>query len=237
MRRVLVTRPEPDALRTARKLKALGFEPVLLPLTKTVPLPLSDWPKVEDFAAVAITSANAVRHAPPELLQHIRRLPVYAVGEKTGEVARSAGLAVVFTGEGDADRLARGIIGEFPPRTGILILCGRVRRGLLEAELVQAGLVPAVVETYDTIETKPSKAELTEALGGVPIDAVLLYSGVTAEIFAEIAESAAVAPLFEHAACFTMSRRVADKLPGGIQAYAAREPTEEAMLTLLAEQI
>ena len=237
MRRVLVTRPEPDASRTARKLAALGFEPVLLPLTKTVPLPLNDWPKLEDLAAAAVTSANAVRHAPPGLLQHIAHLPAYAVGEKTAQIARAAGLAVVYTGAGDADHLARRIIAEIAPRTHILILCGRVRRGILEEELGQAGLVPVVAETYDTIATKPSEQELKEALAGVPVDAVLLYSGVTAEIFAETAGRAAVAPLFEHAACFAISQRVADKLPAGTQVHVAGEPTEDAMLTLLAEQI
>ncbi|TJX45058.1 MAG: uroporphyrinogen-III synthase, partial [Mesorhizobium sp.] len=38
MLRVLVTRPEPGASRTARKLEEMGFEPLLLPLTETVAL-------------------------------------------------------------------------------------------------------------------------------------------------------------------------------------------------------
>ncbi|MGB5801993.1 MAG: hypothetical protein WBG88_17980, partial [Mesorhizobium sp.] len=40
-RRVLVTRPEPGAAGTAKRLAALGFEPVLLPLTQTVALPVA----------------------------------------------------------------------------------------------------------------------------------------------------------------------------------------------------
>jgi len=237
VRRVLVTRPEPGASRTAKRLAVLGFEPVLLPLTKTAPLLLDDWPKPEELAAVAVTSANAVRHAPPELLQHIARLPVYAVGEKTSQAARDAGLQVAYTGAGDADHLARRIIGEFPSSTRILILCGRVRRGVLEEELGQAGFVPVVAETYDTIATKPSEQELKEALAGVPVDAALLYSGVAAEIFAEIVGRDAIAPLFEYSAYFAISSRVADKLPAATQVHVAGEPTEDAMLTLLAERI
>ncbi|RWD19075.1 MAG: uroporphyrinogen-III synthase, partial [Mesorhizobium sp.] len=39
MLRVLVTRPEPGASRTAQRLEEMGFQPILLPLTETVALP------------------------------------------------------------------------------------------------------------------------------------------------------------------------------------------------------
>ncbi|RVD11473.1 uroporphyrinogen-III synthase, partial [Mesorhizobium sp. M7A.F.Ca.ET.027.02.1.1] len=39
MLRVLVTRPEPGASRTAHRLEEAGFQPVLLPLTETKALP------------------------------------------------------------------------------------------------------------------------------------------------------------------------------------------------------
>ena len=64
--RVLVTRPEPGASRTAVKLRAMGFEPVLLPLSETKPLAIPRDPIPESAVAVAITSANAIRHAPEE---------------------------------------------------------------------------------------------------------------------------------------------------------------------------
>ncbi|TIX52492.1 MAG: uroporphyrinogen-III synthase, partial [Mesorhizobium sp.] len=40
MVRVLVTRPEPGASRTAQRLLDQGFQPILLPLTETVALPV-----------------------------------------------------------------------------------------------------------------------------------------------------------------------------------------------------
>ncbi|TIT17702.1 MAG: uroporphyrinogen-III synthase, partial [Mesorhizobium sp.] len=61
MLRVLVTRPEPGASRTARRLADAGFQPILLPLTETVALAV-DAGAVAD-AAAAITSFGAWRTA------------------------------------------------------------------------------------------------------------------------------------------------------------------------------
>ena len=66
--RILVTRPQPGASRTMRRLQELGFEPLLLPLTETVGLPVDAGAAGDNAVAVAITSANAVRHAPKGLI-------------------------------------------------------------------------------------------------------------------------------------------------------------------------
>ena len=59
MARVLVTRPQPSASRTAGLLEARGFQPILLPLTETVALTVEA--NAGNAIAVAVTSANAVR--------------------------------------------------------------------------------------------------------------------------------------------------------------------------------
>ncbi|TIM00109.1 MAG: uroporphyrinogen-III synthase, partial [Mesorhizobium sp.] len=80
MRRVLVTRPEPGASRTAQRLEDLGFKPILLQLTETVALPVDADRVAANAAAVAVTSANAVRHAPKEISAALAGLPCHAVG-------------------------------------------------------------------------------------------------------------------------------------------------------------
>src|SRR3954468_16736309 len=77
--RVLVTRPQPGASRTMRRLRELGFEPLLLPLTETVGLPVGADAASDNAVAVAATSANAVRHAPKELIGALAALPCHAV--------------------------------------------------------------------------------------------------------------------------------------------------------------
>jgi uroporphyrinogen-III synthase len=229
VRRVLVTRPEPGASRTAGRLAALGFEPVLLPLTKIVPLPVETWSGAENIAALAITSANAVRHTPPPLLRDLAGLPAFAVGERTAQVAAEAGVSVKDAGAGDADRLAERIVASVQPGSKILLLCGRIRRGTLESRLAAAGLPVRAIETYDTVPVSLSGDELSTEIGDRSIDAVLVYSAVAATILSPFVSS------FLTAAFIAISDRVAQNLPAGLgnRIHIAREPTEDAMLSLL----
>lgn len=233
--RVLVTRPQPGAERTAGRLRELGLSALVLPLTRVVPLSAAPWPSPLSVDAVAVASANAVRHAPPALLGEIARLPVYAVGHKTGAMARQARLSVADDTAGDAERLVSRIAEALAPGSGVLVLCGRVRRDSLENGLRQAGFSVVPVETYDTLPTAPDDAHIRAALGGRPVDAVLLHSAFAAEELAHILAGGAIAPLFEHAMFIAISRRVASALPQSRheQVHVAAEPTEEAMLSLL----
>ena len=92
---MLVTRPEPDASETARRLNALDIETVIDPLLRTETLPTS-LPAATGFAAIAVTSANALRalEARGELPNY-RNLPLYAVGDRTADMARHLGFARV----------------------------------------------------------------------------------------------------------------------------------------------
>src|SRR6185312_986935 len=120
-RRVLVTRPEPVAVATARRLAALGFDPILLPSTQTRPLPVAVGEllenRIEGMTAVVITSANGVRHAPAELIAALAHLPCHAVGSKTAQAAIAAGFMSVHEGPGDAERLAAAMAVEFAGKT------------------------------------------------------------------------------------------------------------------------
>ncbi len=122
MVRVLVTRPEPGASRTARRLEDQGFQPLLLPLTRTQALPVDALPG--DVAAVAITSANAIRHAPREIVAALAALPCHAVGARMAQAARAAGFLSVDEGPGTAEALADALAGSLSGRS-VVYLCGR----------------------------------------------------------------------------------------------------------------
>ena len=123
-RRVLVTRPEPGASATAERLKAMGFVPVVLPLTRIVPVRP---PEPGPCDAVAVTSANALRHAPEDLIASLAKKPLFAVGDATAEAARQAGFADVRAAAGTAADLAAMMGGALPPGARILHLAGRDR--------------------------------------------------------------------------------------------------------------
>ncbi|GAA4527865.1 uroporphyrinogen-III synthase [Chelativorans composti] len=236
MPRVLITRPEPGASKTARKVRGMGFTPLVLPLTRIESLPAIPSVESSDFAAIALTSPNSARHAPPELVRSLAGLPAYAVGSATAAVACEAGFNVVDESAGDAEGLHRVIAERVTPGAGILVLCGRVRRSVLEQGLRDSGYAPRLVEVYDTVPASPSDDEIAAVLGSGPVDAVLLYSAYAAEEFLRLIEGAGTSHMFETARFIVMSARIGEQLPAALRARAAvaPEPNEDAMLSTLA---
>ena len=232
MLRVLVTRPEPGASRTARRLQQAGFQPIVLPLTETVALPVD-----AEFVpgdAVAVTSANAVRHASNEVIAALAALPCHAVGARTAEAARKKGFFSVLEGSGDAEALADSIAMALPGKE-ITYLCGRVRFPVFEQELKTAGVQVHAVETYDTLAVGYSDEAILERLSGQPADVVLLYSAKAAAAMRALSGRPALQKLFEKARFFALSARIAAALDDAAEERirVAAQPDEEALLALL----
>lgn len=231
--RVLVTRPEPGASTTARRLEACGFEPLLLPLSRIVALPF-DGALPADVAAVAITSANALRHLPRRLVDALAGLDCFCVGDATAAAARAAGFTRVHAGGGDAAALAAEIAASGPPRR-LLYLAGRLRRPDFERALAAAGVEVAAIEVYDTVPLRHDGVALAARLGGRPVDAALLYSAAAATALDELTAGPGLAECFERTRFLCISDRVAGVLgrTGRRETLAAPEPTEAALLSLL----
>lgn len=232
MKRVLVTRPEPGASATASRLSAMGFEAVVLPLSRIVALPVAN--NVPDFEAVAVTSVNALRHAPRELIETLSQKPCFAVGERTGDTARTAGFADVMQADGDAQSLAEAIISAEMSGT-IAYLAGRVRLPDFEAALEKAGTQVITIEVYDTEPVEPSGSEMEALQAGRPIDAALLYSAKAAEALRKLAERPEMAETFSKTVHCCLSERIAARFeavePAKIR--IADHPDEDALFALL----
>ena len=104
--KVWVTRTEPGASRTARRLKALGHEPLVEPVLEVHPLPAAI--DLGGVGALAFTSGNGL-HAFAKLNPD-RGLPVFTVGEATAKAAREAGFGSVMSAGGDVQALAMLIV-------------------------------------------------------------------------------------------------------------------------------
>ena len=231
MKRVLVTRPEPGASRTAARLAADGFSPIVLPLTEI--LLLEPAMPEGDIAAVVISSANAIRGAPAPLVASLSSKPVFAVGDETAAAARAAGFADVRSSAGDAAGLVRDVTAGMPVKARIAYLCGRVRLDTLEAQLATLGFDVVAIETYDTHERLPALEELT-ALDAGPVAAALLYSAKGAACLARVV-SPRTGTIFRDTAFICISPRVARELAtvASGSVLAAKTPDENAMFELL----
>ncbi|ANF55468.1 hypothetical protein DA69_12415 [Brevundimonas naejangsanensis] len=166
IRRVWVTRAEPGAARTADRLTALGFEPVVVPLLTLAPLPgaLNAAPEPEAVAVLALTSPNGVEAFAP-LIPRFRDHPVFAVGDATAEAARAAGFADVRSAAGDIHALARLIAAEAPP--GPLLAPGARE---------PAGDLPALLPDRRVQRLPVYAAFETHAPAPGAFDAVMLHS-------------------------------------------------------------
>lgn len=212
----------------------MGFQPVLLPLTETVALPADAGLVPDDAAAIAVTSANAVRHAPKAVIAALADLPCHAVGARTAEAARKMGFSSVIEGSGDAEALAESIASSLPGKA-IAYLCGRVRFPVFEQRLKEAGVQVCAVETYDTLPVRHSDETILALLSGQPVDAVLLYSAKAAGAMQVLAKRPSLQEAFEKTRVFALSARIAAAFDDGAgkSIRIAEEPDEEALLALL----
>lgn len=166
IRRVWVTRAEPGAARTADRLTALGFTPLITPLLTLAPLPgaLDAAPDPAAVAALALTSPNGVEAFAP-LIPRFRNHPVFAVGDATAEAAHAAGFANVRSASGDIHALARLIAAETPP--GPLLAPGARE---------PAGDLPALLPDRPVQRLPVYAAFETHAPAPETFDAVMLHS-------------------------------------------------------------
>lgn len=234
-RRVLVARPQPGADATARRLEQLGFVPLVLPLTEIRSLAVVSWPAAEGIDAVAVTSTNALRHAPADLIAAAADRPCFAVGAETADAARREGFSNVVAGNGDAAGLARTILGALGPGGQILYLCGRVRLSAFEDLLRDGGTIVDVVETYDAPDVTYSPDAILSGLGSVPVDAALLHSAKAAARLAGLTVRPKLRPLFSGTAFFCLSERIGTALSGIAEEriFWPETPDEAALLALL----
>ncbi len=233
--RVMVTRPEAEAQRTARRLERLGHTPRLLPLTRVRPLPAAIPTGVGDVAAVVVTSANALRLAEPALLAPLLDKPVFAVGSRTAEIAREVGFRHAVEGPGHAGGLAETVLASSGQDGTIAYLCGRLRRDTIERALAAAGRRCVAIETYETIDVPYTSEKLAEALGTEPLGAILLYSPYAAERLVALGAEKSVAEYAASATIICISRQTADACSeiSGARVVVAAEPHEDAMFDLL----
>lgn len=166
-----ITRTEPDNARTAELLRAMGWGVLTVPVLRTCAVH-PHWP-AEMPEALVFTSANGVRHHQPR--PEFLDLPVFTVGDRTGQAALCVGYRDVRSADGDVHDLERLVCGAMQPKRTIFHLSPRQPAGDLVGNLKRAGLRARTVVVY---ETRPVPvAELIEALPSLEnIGGILVHS-------------------------------------------------------------
>lgn len=192
---VLITRPQPDNEVTASALRAGGFEVLLAPMLRFEPVSSPDEAGGR-YGAVIVTSANALRSAPPDLAA-ILSLPLFAVGERTAEAGRQAGFRDVAAAEGGVAALRELIAKSARAKKlrkshPLLYLAGADLAGDLSGELMAEGFQVVTRTTYRMVPVSRLPQQTINAFAASAIDAVLHYSRRSARAFLDAARGAGV---------------------------------------------
>jgi uroporphyrinogen-III synthase len=223
MVRLLVTRPEPDASETAARLRALDIDAVVDPLlfARTLNTTL---PPADGFAALAITSANALRalHERGEI-PRLHSLPVYTVGDRSAAAAREFGFAQVVSAEGNVDDLV-ALLAKAGVGGPVLYPTARQQAGDLAKALAPHGVMVITSAVYEMDTASRLTAELANC------DGALFYSRRTAETFTRLAPATGRS----RPGMLCLSEAVAEPLLAAhfVRVSLADYPSEEGMMAL-----
>jgi uroporphyrinogen-III synthase len=233
--RLLVTRPEPDAERTAAALRELGHGVFVAPLLRIETVDNAEIGP-GPFAAILATSANAaaaiVRHS---RFAQLRALPALAVGNRTAEAMRAAGFADVVSASGDVDDLAQLAAERIRRRASLLYLAGADRAGDLAGALSGRGFAVSRVVIYRAVAAGAFPPTALAAIAD-GIDGVLHFSKRSAEAYLDASRAAGLdESALKKPAHFCLSAQVAEPLmqAGAADIRVALEPTEAALLALI----
>lgn len=213
---LLIVRPEPGASATLRRAQALGIDAQSIPLFTIAPVGWTP-PEVTAFDALLISSANAVRHAGPELAA-LSTLPAYAVGPTTAAAVTTAGLMLMATGDAGAQAMVDAMIAN--GARNILWLCGSDRSALLPGA---ARITPLATYRATALSAPPA----WDAAIAHPA-VLLLHSARAARRAAELA-----GPARKHLIALAISAAVADAAgTGWRRCVSATRPDDSEMLAL-----
>ena len=227
--KVLIVRAAVDARRTAARISAAGHEAIVAPVLDIRRLDFS-LPSGA-FDAVVATSAHAFSAS--EGLSSVRGLPLFVVGARATDAARSAGFGTPRIVAATAEELAAATAGVLREGARVLYLAGRDRKPDLEAAL-GGRCTLTIVETYvsEPAETLPAAAvDALKAGEG----AVLHYSQRSAAIFLDLAQRGGFGPQLRALGHIAISADAARPLvAAGLAVAVAAQPNEDSMIEELA---
>jgi len=232
---LLVTRPEPDAERTAALLRQNGHRVTIAPALRLEAVADADLGR-GPYAAVVLTSSNAAR----AISSHVRRpeltaLPAFTVGRHTAAAARAAGFSEVASADGGFPELVRLIAASVARGASPLLYpCAEHRSGDLAGALLPHGLTVETVVVYRAAASATLAQQIAAALSERP-DGVLHYSRRSAQAFLQGAETAGCRDAALRLVHYCLSDEIASVLraAGATAVRVAARPEEAALLALL----
>jgi uroporphyrinogen III methyltransferase/synthase len=185
---ILLTRSDEANAEVANRLKSCGADTLSLPTIRfTDP---DSWnacdtaiQNLQTYDAILFTSSNAVRafldrieSVNPARLEMLRTVRVHAVGERTSDSLRSAGITAILAEGGTAEVLAESL-GEDVKGKRFLFPKSNIAREVLPGALKARGATVDEAVVYKTVAPAPADLDaVRNALRLRNIDILLFFS-------------------------------------------------------------
>ncbi len=233
--RLLLTRPEPDASRTAAALQNRGHQVLVAPLMLIEPTETRFG--LGPYCGVIATSANALRAiADHRKRDELTELTLLAVGNRTAQAGKEIGFRDVRSADGDARDLVALAVHAFRGTTRqVLYLAGEDQAADVAGMLAAKGLKTRTAITYKMNPVAEMPAAVVAALRDERVDGVLHYSRRTAEAYVQCADAADIRRAATLPVHYCLSRDIAAALQAGgsRDLQIADHPDETALFRLL----
>lgn len=228
--RVLITRPQEDAVRFAEMLEKRGHQAICASLLS---VHFFDGPELH-FAGVSgilCTSANGVRALARRTSE--REVPVFAVGPQTADAAKAAGFEKVECTDGDAATMAEAMLDYVEPSEGVLMHAASAdNEGRLKNLLAEKGYRVSVEVLYEVVAVTKLSVAAREALAQNALDAAVVFSPRSAMALADCLTLSGMTGAAASMAAICISKAAAealDPLPFRT-VIIADKPNQQAML-------
>jgi len=224
MPHVLLIRSLEDALPMVLELKSKGIESSHYPLFTPQFLPI---PPLENPQAIIVTSKNGVRALVQGGLaitwnegrrlesanySALKKIPLYAVGDKTAELAKQSGFLNVVSASGTSAELLTLIIKTAHPHKGILWhLSGREVKGNIIESLKKAGFEAQRKIVYEIEDVTELPASLCTHLTHQKFSHVIFCSPRTTHVFVTLLKKKKLEKVVRQMHALCLSQEIRDK--------------------------
>ncbi len=227
--RVLITRPEREAVTLATALRERGHETVIAPLFRLAFVhPTAEFQAaLAACQAVLLSSANGARALAEASEQ--RSKPIFAVGDTTAATAEGLGFTSVMSASGDGAALAELVRQRLDPKDGPLVHVSGVD---VAGDLAPEGFEVRRFALYEAREADALPDSARAALQARALDAAPVFSPRSAALFARLVNEAGLADACKNIAAVAISPAAARPLSAlpFRSTVAAPRPTRQAVL-------
>lgn len=228
--KVLITRAEPGAHRTAEGVTELGLKPVVAPLL-TIRAAAGIEHDLTGAQALAFTSANGVRAWAGARAE--RDLPALCVGDATAAAAREAGFTDIHSAGGDAGDLVALIRKRMDRSAGRI---DHIRGSHIAADLAgllrESGFDAGEVVAYEAVAAAVLPQVARAALERKQLSVALFHSSRAASAFTALVDDADLTGRLRNVIAVAISDQAAGNLirSDWLAVKIADTPDEAALL-------